>query len=69
MPEKSKRAVRFANLAHLFTKISQQGSMLDELCDIATTHGRAIEAEFAALKKARKTKKAQDEGTTARLCS
>ncbi|CAD6232129.1 unnamed protein product [Miscanthus lutarioriparius] len=57
MPEKSKRPVRFANLAHLFAKISQQGSMLDELCEIAITHGRAIEAEFVALKKARKNKK------------
>ena len=57
MPEKSKRPVRFANLAHLFAKISQQGSMSDELCEIATTHGRAIEAEFVALKKIRKNKK------------
>ena len=66
MPEKSKRAVHFANLAHLFAKISQQGSMSNELCEIATTHGHAIEAEFAALKKAMKTKKkVQDEGTTA----
>ena len=66
MPEKSKRPVRFANLAHLFAKISQQDSMSDELCEIAITHGRAIEVEFAALKKARKNKKkVQDEGTTA----
>jgi hypothetical protein len=65
MPEKSKRAVRFANLAHIFAKISQQGSMSDEFCEIATTHGRAIEAEFAAIRKARKNKKAQDEGTAA----
>ena len=57
MLEKSKRAVHFANLAHLFAKISQQGSMSDELCEIATTHGRAIEAEFVALKKTRKNKK------------
>ena len=57
MPEKSKRPVRFANLAHLFAKISQQDSMSDELCEIATTHGRAIEAEFVALKKTRKNKK------------
>ena len=57
MPEKSKRPVRFANLAHLFAKISQQDSMSDELCEIAITHGRAIEAEFVALKKIRKNKK------------
>jgi hypothetical protein len=64
MPEKSKRAVRFANLAHIFAKISQQGSVSDEFCEIATTHGRAVEAEFTAIRKARKNKKAQDEGTT-----
>jgi hypothetical protein len=36
------------------------------LCEIATTYGRAIEAEFAALKKTMKTKKkAHNEGTAA----
>lgn len=66
MLEKSKRVVRFANLAHLFAKISQQGSISDKLCEIGTIHGCVIEIEFAALKKARKNqKKVQDEGTAA----
>lgn len=56
MSDKSKRSVHLANLAQSFSNISREASMSNELCEIANSHMRAMELEFAALRKARRNK-------------